>query len=595
LLLAAPLWKHAIECLLSGHMHMDELVALAILAGFAVGEFQTAGVIAFFLLLSNLIETETALGARKAIAGLMKITPTKANRLHSDGREEQVEAQQLRPGDVVVVRPGDNVPADGVIAKGHSTINEANITGESLPVEKTEGQEVFGGTSNVTGALQVRVTKAGADTTLGRVQDLILDAERTKIPLMRLIDQYASWYTPVTLMVTGVVWFFTRDMSITIAMLVLACPCALILATPTAIVAALSAAARLGIYIKDAGNIEWARKLTAVVFDKTGTLTTGELAVTRLMPVEGVDPAELLTTAASPEQLSTHPVARAVVAVARKARVPLHDATDFSEVGGKGVKGRVGGVEVLVGRRSWVNELGADLSPLAGEQYAEPEGLSTLCVVKGGKCIGWIGLEDRTRPEARAALDELRQLGLRDLVMVTGDRWSVARRVAKEMGCSDVQAEVLPADKLALVKALKAKGHTVAVVGDGVNDAPALKAGHLGIAMGAAGSDVAMNSASVALMSSDLRRLPYMIGLSRQATRVIWQNLIFGIAFILVGEVLIVFKFVGPMVAALLHTVSSAIVVFNSARIVRYGEHIASFVPHRLAEEPEGRVALQAV
>src|SRR5262249_54947098 len=238
----------------------------------------------------------------------------------------------LKPGDVVVVRPGDNVPADGVVVKGHSTINQANITGESLPVEKGENDEVFGGTSNVSGAIQVRVTKAGADTTLGRVQNLILDAERSKIPLMRLIDQYASWYTPVTLMLTGVVWFFTKNANIAISMLVIACPCALILATPTAIVAALSAAARLGVYIQDVANIEWARKLTAVVFDKTGTLTTGELAVTRLTPAPGVDPADLLKTAASVERLSTHPVARAIAAVAEKARVMLEDATGFEEI-----------------------------------------------------------------------------------------------------------------------------------------------------------------------------------------------------------------------------------------------------------------------
>jgi Cd2+/Zn2+-exporting ATPase len=598
LLLAVPLWVHAARCLATGHMHMDELVALAILAAFAIGEYKTAGVVAFFLLLSNLIETRTALGARNAIQRLMRLTPTKARRLRPDGGEESVEAHNLRPGDVVLVRPGDNVPADGLVVKGHSTINEANITGESLPVEREEGQEVYGGTNNLTGAIQVRVTKAGADTTLGRVQELILDAERTKIPLMRLIDQYSAWYTPVTLMVAGVVWFFTRHMETTIALLVLACPCALILATPTAVVAALSAAARVGVHIKDAGNIEWARRLTAMVFDKTGTLTTGELAVTRLMPAPGVEAAELVRVAGSLENLSTHPVARAITAVARKARVQLTDAAQFEEVSGKGVRGVVSGNQVLVGRRGWVQEQGADLSNLADEKYAEPEGLSTLYVVQNGKCLGWVGLEDRTRPEARNALNDLQKQGIRDLVMVTGDRWSVARRVAREMGCSDVQAEVLPADKMALVKALKDRGHVVAVVGDGVNDAPALKAGHLGIAMGAAGSDVAMNSASVALMSNDLHRLPFLVGLSRSTTRVIWQNLIFGVSFILVGEVLIISNVIGPIFAAMLHFVSSAIVVFNSARIVRFGEHIEAHLPHRAepSERPiEGRVALQPV
>ena len=597
LLLAVPLWYHAAKCLFGGHLHMDELVSLAILAAMAMGEYQTAGVVAFFLLISNLIETRTALGARAAIQGLIRLTPTKARRQRPEGGEEEVEAHALKRGDIVLVRPGDNIPADGQIISGHSTINEANITGESLPVEKNEGEDVFGGTSNVTGALSVRVTKVGADTTLGRVQELILDAERTKIPLMRMIDQYAAWYTPVTLMLAGVVWFFTRDPRITISLLVIACPCALILATPTAVVAALSAAARLGVYIKDVGNLEWARRLTAVVFDKTGTLTTGELAVTRLQPAPGVDAADLLRAAASVERLSTHPVARAVTAVAEKAHVPLEEAGDFHEVSGKGVSGKVGKEQVFVGRRAWVADQGVDLSALEGEKYREPEGLSTLYVARHGRCLGWVGLEDRTRPEASQALEELRQLGLRQLIMVTGDRWSVARRVAKEMGCSDVQAEVLPQDKLDLVGALQRKGHTVAVVGDGVNDAPALAAGNLGVAMGAAGSDVAMNSAGVALMSDDLRRLPFLVSLSRETTKVIWQNLIFGISFILVAEVAIIYGLVHPMLAALLHTVSSAIVVFNSARMVRYGEHIESHVPasKRAAEATTGRVALQPV
>ena len=600
MLLSLPLLWHAARCLITGHMHMDELVALAILAAMATAEYQTAGVVAFFLLISNLIETRTALGARAAIEGLIRLTPTRAQRLGEDGQEVEVEASALRPGDVVVIRPGDNIPADGEIIKGQSTINQANITGESLPVEKEIGDEVFGGTNNITGALEVRVTKAGAETTLGRVQQLILDAERTKIPIMRLIDQYASWYTPVTLMIAGVVWFFTREMDKTIAILVIACPCALILATPTAIVAALSSASRLGIYIKDVSNIEWARKLTAIVFDKTGTLTTGELAVTRLMPVPGVEPAELIGTAASVERLSKHPVARAVVAVAKKARVQPGEATDVQEVAGKGMTGNVDGVQVMVGRRKWLQGQGVDLSVMDDEKFEEPEGLSTLYVSSNGRCLGWIGLEDRTRPEAREALDGLRELGISHLIMVTGDRWSVARRVAKEMGCSDVQAEVLPQDKLALVGALKSKGHVVAVVGDGVNDAPALAAGNLGIAMGAAGSDVAMNSASVALMSDDLRRLPFLVSLSRATTRVIWQNLIFGIAFILTVEIAIVFGTVPAMAAAVLHTVSSAVVVFNSARMMRFGEHIESHVPKpreaQAAPMPvPGHVALQPV
>jgi len=424
--------------------------------------------------------------------------------------------------------------------------------------------------------LDIRVTKAGSDTTLGKVQKLILEAESTRLPLMRLIDRYAGWYTPTIIMLAGIVWFFsadrTRGMETAITMLIVACPCALVLATPTAMVAALSCAARLGILIKNVIHLEHARNITAVVFDKTGTLTTGELSVTQLKPVEGVSGAELLHCAAAVEQMSKHPAARAVVRVARDAKIELPQVESFSETMGRGVSGRFDGTEVRVGRRTWLADAGVDMSVLNQPQYQEPEGVSVLHVTRGGRCVGWIGLEDKTRDAARSAIDELREVGIRQLTMVTGDKWSVAKRVASEMGCTQVQAEVLPDEKLKLVDELKARGHRVMMVGDGVNDAPALAAGHLGIAMGAAGSDVAINSASVALLNNDLSRLPFLIRLSRETTKVIWQNLIFGVAFIVVTQTLAIWGTIKPISAALLHTAATALVIFNSARLVRFGE-----------------------
>ncbi len=500
------------------------------------------------------------------------MTPTWASRLLPNGQEERIEAPALRPGDTIRIRPGDNIAADGIVLKGTSSVNQATITGESLPADKQATDEVFSGTTNLTGVLDVQVTRAGRDTTLGRVQKLILQAEQTKAPIMRLIDQYVGWYAPTILMIAGIVLFFTQDAERVIAMIVLAVPAALILATPTAVVAALSCSARMGILIKNIADLERARSLTAVVFDKTGTLTTGELSVTRIMPAPGVDGAELLRVAGGLERMSRHPVARAIVDVARRARLRLPESHDVEEVSGRGVRGILdGGTKAMVGRATWLSEQGADMSILQDPHYKEPEGLSTLYVVADGKCLGWVGLEDRTRPEARQAIEGLRSQGIKQLVMVTGDRWSVARRVAREMG-TDVRAEVLPQDKLELVDALKAKGHVVCVVGDGVNDAPALMAGDLGIAMGAAGSDVAINSASIALMTSDLRRLPFLMRLSRATTRTIWQNLVFGILFIVVTMTLAGMQYIGPMAAALLHTVAATVVIFNSARLVRFGE-----------------------
>ncbi|UCC32428.1 MAG: cadmium-translocating P-type ATPase [Phycisphaerales bacterium] len=575
-LLGAPLVWHALKCLVRGHTHMEELVALAVVAAIALGEYQEAGIIAFFMVISNLIETRTALGARASIESLLRLTPERAHRLGSDGSEEVIDAKYIRPGDVIRVRPGDNIPADGEVLSGESTINQANITGESLPVDKGVGAEVFSGTSNLTGALDIRVTKAGRDTTLGRVQQLILDAEKTRIPLMRLIDRYAGWYTPTVCMLAAIVWFFSEDKDVgvhkAITMLIIACPCALVLATPTAMVAALSCAARLGILIKDVIQLEFARTLTAVIFDKTGTLTTGELSVTQMKPAPGVEGADLLHAAASAEQMSKHPAALAMVEVAKKAKIELTRPDTFNEEAGRGVTARVAGDQIMVGRSNWLAGQGADMAITDDPEYAEPEGVSMLYVTRNGKCLGWLGLEDRTRSEARAAIDELRELRIRNLSMVTGDKWSVARRVGAEMGCTEVQAEVLPEEKLELVDDLRRRGHCVAVVGDGVNDAPMLAAGDLGIAMGAAGSDVAINSASIALMNNDLSRLPFLLRLSRGAARVVWQNILFGVAFIVTTMTLAIWGPLTPVAAAVAHAGAALVVTFNSARLFRFGE-----------------------
>jgi Zn2+/Cd2+-exporting ATPase len=593
-LLGLPIVIHAIKRLLKGQMHMDELVALAIVAAIAGGNYKSAGVVAFFLLLANLIETRTALGAKASIESLIRLAPTKAHRLAADGTEELVEPKSLKTGDIIRIRPGDNIPADGDIVSGQSSINQANVTGESVPVDKSEGDEVFSGTANVSGSIDVRVTRAGADTTLGKVRKLIMEAQKTRIPMMRMIDCYAGWYTPTILMLAGAVLFFTKDTERAIAMLVVACPCAIVLAVPTAMVAALSCAARLGILVKDVSNIEAAKDINAFVFDKTGTLTTGILSVTRMMPAPGVDGAVLLAAAASAEHRSKHPVAKAIVEVARKANITPVEPTEFSETAGLGVKATIDGQQILVGRKAWLADQGIDLSALSGDKYAEPEGLSTLFAASGQKVLGWIGLEDKTRKEARDAVDDLQTLGVRELVMVTGDRWSVARRVAAEMGCTEVQAEAMPADKLKLVDALKSQGRRVAVAGDGVNDAPALAAGDLSIAMGAAGSDVAINSASIVLMNNNLNRLGFLIRLSRKTTAVIHQSLIFGVGFVVVFMILAGMGFLHAIAGALLHLVAAAFVILNSARLVRLGEELQEAAPEDTEPQQE-QVKLEPV
>ncbi len=572
ILLGAPIIVHAIHSLIHGESHMDELAALGIVAAFATGEYIAAGLIGFFMLLSELVETRTALGARASIESLIKLTPIKANLIDPKGAEREVKVRELKAGDRIRVRPGDNIPADGEVDSGLSSVNEATITGESLPVDKVPGMQVFAGTNNLTGVLDIRVTKAGKDTTLGKVQSLIIQAEHTKIPIMRIIDRYIGWYVPTVLMIAFIVWVFTRNTSQAITILVISCPCALILATPTAMVAAISAAARLGILVKNVADLEVAGKMTALIFDKTGTVTTGRLYVTKLTPAEGVEPAELLADAASAEQMSKHPAARALQEVAKEAALVLPASEDFKETPGKGVTAKINSSRILVGRDTFLAENGIDTNNVPDPRLHEEQGFSTLYVAKESKCIGWIGLQDKTRPEAQEAMKELMDIGVKRVTMLTGDRKEVANRVAGELGCTDYKAQCLPQDKLAVVEQIKQEGHTVVVVGDGINDAPALAAGDLGIAMGAAGSDVAINSASIALMNDDLRRIPFLVEVSRRTRRVINQNLAFGVTFIVLGISLS--KFVPPAVAAFLHFASSLVVVFNSARLFRQGEEL---------------------
>src|SRR5437667_1990092 len=359
IVLGYPIVWTAVKDLRSGVHRINDLVAIAVLAAFASGDYKTAGVVAFFMLMGEIIETRTAEGARASIELLIKLTPTKARRITPQG-EEEVAAKDLAVGDVIRIRPGDNVAADGIIVSGQGSFNQATITGESLPVDKKPGDEVFAGTQNLTGVLEIKVNRAGQDTTLGRVRELILAAEKTRLPIMKIVDQYMGFYTPLVLVIAALVWAFTRRLDNVISVIIFSCPCAFILATPTAMVAALSAAARLGILIKNVADLELAAKINAFIFDKTGTLTTGELAVSRLAPLGDTKPAELLRLGASAEKYSNHPTAKALAQIASEAGVPLAEPQNFAETAGRGVKGDAGGEKVLVGRAQWLRDNGVD-------------------------------------------------------------------------------------------------------------------------------------------------------------------------------------------------------------------------------------------
>lgn len=571
--LALPIVVTAIRDLIEGRVYMNELVALAILAAFASGDFRTAGIVAFFLLITIIIESHTASGAQRSIEELIRLTPRTAHKIGEDG-ETDVSVKDLALNDIISVRPGENFPVDGVIVRGESAVNQASITGESMPEDKNAGDEVYAGTLNISGSLEVRVTRLGKDTTLGKVEQMIRSAERNKTPFVRIIDRYAGYYTPTILMLAIITWWLPGgSMDRVISLLVISCPCAVVLATPTTIVAAVAAAARLGVLIKNINHLELAGKIRTVVFDKTGTLTEGELSVARLNPVaEGVEPAELLLTAISLEAHSNHPTAQALQRLAAEVGIPAKLVSGFQEVPGKGVIAMLDGKRVLVGRAAWLESVGVTLPALDSK---ETETMSVVYVAVDDKVIGWIGFKDKIRSEAAAAINELKSIGVTRCAMVTGDRGSVAVSIAAQLSIDDIRSDCLPETKVAYVEEVK-KTSTVAVVGDGVNDAPALAAGDLGIAMGAIGSDIAINSASIALMTNDLRRVPFLIVLSRKTSAIMYQNLAFGLSFVLCGIILSVFGRMDPIAAAALHTISTLIVIFNSARLVRTGEDLTS-------------------
>ena len=569
IILAYPIIFTAIKDLIKGQEYVHVLVALATLAAMVGGDFQMSGVIAFFLLLAIIIESRTASGAQRSIEELVKLTPNTARKIVG-GKEVEVQALELTVGDIISVRPGENFPVDGKVLKGESAVNQASITGESLPLDKDIGDDVYAGTQNLTGQIEMEVTKIGEDTTLGKVKDMILAAEGTHTPIVRIIDRYAGYYTLTILMLAVVTWSFTQSMDRVVTLMVIACPCAVVLATPTAIVAAVAAAARLGIFIKNISHLELAAKISAFVFDKTGTLTDGILSVTKLTPMGKISPAELLKTAASAEIHSNHPTAIALQKLAKEAGLDLEKTGTAKEEHGKGVEVVIGKKTIRVGRGTWLEKMGIEVGKHHDD---ESHGMSVVYVASNDKFIGWIGFKDKLRNETPQILSDLKTLGIKHCAMVTGDRETVAKTVAADILIDEYRADCLPEDKVAYVEEVK-KLSRVAVVGDGVNDAPALMAGDLGIAMGAIGSDIAVNSASIALMTNDLRRIPMLISLSKKLRVIVNQNLFVGMLFVLVGMVLAVFGELEAVTAAILQTLSTLLIIFNSARLVRVGEEL---------------------
>ena len=575
--------QNGIKALFSLALDVDFLMVAAALGAAAIDHWEEGAVLLFLFSLGNTLEHYALGRTRNAIRALMDLSPQQATRITmvNGAREEHVvPVEALAVGDTVLVRPGEKVPADGTVVAGQSAVDQAPITGESVPVDKDAGDPVFAGTLNGSGALEVRVTKTAQDTTLAKIVQMVEEARSEKSPTQRFIEtfeeKYAWGVVTVTAIMIVVPWLLLRQDFATafyraMTLLVVASPCALVISTPASFLSAIANGARGGVLFKGGMHLENAAAVKVVAFDKTGTLTHGRPTLTDIVPFDGADEADVLRLAAAVEGLSEHPIATAIVNAAKDRSLAVPAAKDGRALHGQGILGTVEAQSVWVGKPSLAEEQGTPLAEAALAQVAALENQGKTVVVIGtDRPLGLIAVSDTMRPQAAAAVAALRGLGVQKVVMLTGDNRRAAEAIGRQAGVDEVHAELMPADKVRIAKALEAQHGATAVVGDGVNDAPALAAATLGIAMGAAGSDVALETADVVLMADDLMKLPYAIALGRQATRVVKQNLTFALSVIVV---LILSTFVGVIglpLGVIGHEGSTVIVCLNGLRLLGY-------------------------
>jgi len=568
LLVAVPVMRSAWFSLRYPSLHgiTDQLIALAMLGAWATGDLLTAALLPIIMIFGHVLEERSVIGSQEAIDALGRLTRSLARQVRADGSVVEVDNASLKAGDLVEVRAGDRVPADGLVVSGQASLDTAPITGESVPLEAVQGMQIFGGAINLDGLLRVQVTRTGEESTLGKVIALMQSAERAKPPITRLLERYAGSYMVLVLLLAAVTWFITNDAQAMLAVLVAACPCALVLSAPATAIAGIAVAARHGILIRSSAFLEELADLTSLVVDKTGTLTYGTL---RLQAIDSPreDQRSLLTLAASLGSASSHPVSRALAGlVPQEEQWPLGD---IHERQGLGVVARTEEGEAALGRPELFRQLGIDTSPVPGHDGP----IAGLAL--DGEFLGWLLLADSVKPEARHALGELRELGLGRQLLLTGDRQSVADSLALEVGIADVEAQALPQDKLERVLEEIDKGFRPMVVGDGINDSLALKAGVVGVAMGAGGADIALASADVVLIGSDLRRLGTCVRLSRECRRTLQVNVIIGLGWTLAIVAFAAFGWLGAagaMIAAVLHNLSTLLVLGNAGRLLRFQE-----------------------
>ncbi len=564
-----PIFRNVVRALRNRAVTSHALMTVGILGAIVIGQYAAAAVIVFFMRLADFIEGFTTDRSRQAIKALLKLTPETA-RVERDDAEREIPAVEVARGEIVLIKSGDRIPVDGTVVEGRASVNQAPITGESIPLAKQPGDQVFAATICERGALRVRTERVGPDTTFGQIIRLVEEAEASKAPVQRFADRFTAYYIPVVVGVAVLTYLASGNATAAVATVLVACSCAIAMATPTVVLASVGRGAGRGIIVKGGRSLEALARVDTLVMDKTGTVTVGAPRVTDIVSLNGGLEVELLATAAAVERYSEHPVASAVVAEAQSRGVAIAVPAAFEVVPGQGVVARVSEVEVACGTERLMERHGVKVpsSAVARVHDLEAQGRTVVYLAEGGTLVGLLGVADTLRPEVPEALRQLRALGIRRLLLLTGDNERVARALAAQLGV-DYRAECLPEEKIELVRRLQAQGAIVAMVGDGINDAPALTQADVGIAMGAAGTDAAIEAAHVALMRDDWRLVPEAVQIGRRAFTTIKQNLWFTAAYNTVGIFLAVVGWLPPIGAAAAQSLPDVAVMLNSSRLLR--------------------------
>lgn len=542
------------------------LICIAMFAAIAIGDLFAAGEVVFIMAIGALLEDATTNRAKKGLKKLISLAPTMGRRL-KDGQEEMIKAEDIRQGDILRILPGEAIPVDGEIVFGETSVDQSIITGESLPVDKSVGQEVFCGTINRFGSIDIRATKVGQDSSLQHLIRMVQDAEKKQAPMQRLADKAASYLVPVALLIAVLAYIFTHNIITLVTVLVVFCPCALVLATPTAIMAAIGQATKHGVIIKSGEALENMGRVDTITFDKTGTLTFGRMDVSDILSFDSaLSESELLTLAASAESKSEHPLGKAIVECARNKGLTIEDPTAFKMVSGKGIFATVTNINLFCGNEKYISE--NDIEITNNVQVAlgklQSQGKASIIVANSTKCLGVIALSDVLRPEARSIRARLDGMGA-NVVLLTGDHRKTAEYFAEQVGITDFRADLLPEEKVSAIENLRAEGRVVCMVGDGVNDAPALKTADVGVAMGCMGSDIAIEAADVALMSDDISLIPYLKKLSNATVKTIKLSITLSMCINFVAIALSLLGLLTPTTGALVHNAGSCLVVLIAA------------------------------